>query len=284
MSTNGKIEPLQEPSNQTKAKKILSNLVSSVGDLINDITALEINTMVVSQIKGNKFNPWEAYQAIYSINDKDYFQEKGIPEKSLHGQTLHDRYKSLFTQMEREYFHLLVANNNPAADEKIIRYQKRLQFLKQQKNGVIIESDPKYIELAQPILPSPSPVLDTANVENPEQQEKLRQAWKRDIQEIQDLLGNDKFVRALRKIIELKSALDSGDITSNNIDIIYAQTVMQLDGDIITRYHKELFNLPEEAKTLIITTHNEGIVSGEKQWRGTFSFLVDLIKGIANVS
>jgi hypothetical protein len=119
---------------------------------------------------------------------------------------------------------------------------------------------------------------------NSEDNLKIQEKWRENRKEIQQLLNNARFVRTLRKMSELKAALDSGDIHSAEIDIIYAQTVMQLDGDIITRYHKDLFALSEEAKNLILKAHNEGVIAGEKQWRGTFSFLINLVQSIANLS
>ncbi|QSJ16194.1 hypothetical protein JYQ62_31290 [Nostoc sp. UHCC 0702] len=281
MSNVKDIVPLQNTNNiqpENRAKKILEKLVTSVQTLVEDITALEVNTMVVDKINASKFNAWEAYLKIYSINDKDYFEQKEIPDE------LRQRYQNLFTQLEREYFYILIDSDEkltPDEYEKIEKYQKRLQKRKEQKSGEIVETDPEYISLARPILPAPSPVLDDNTSEDNQNQ---RKEWENNRQEIQKLLRNDKFVRTLRKMAELRAALNSSDVKSTEIDIIYAQTVMQLDGDIITRYHKDLFSLSEDAKNLILKAHNEGVVAGEKQWRGTFSFLINLVQGIANFS
>ncbi|MCC5647745.1 hypothetical protein LC607_33520 [Nostoc sp. CHAB 5824] len=264
---------------QNQARGLLNRLVSSVQTLVDDITALEVNTMVVERINASKFNAWEAYQEIYSIHDPDYFEAKNIPEEGSQAQELRKRYKSLFNQLEREYFYLLIEEGsgfyNPH-DERVKRYRQRLEYAKKHQPN-LVEADQENVKLAKPILPAPTPVLDDKDGNNQED-------WIENFKEIQTLLDNDKFVRTLRKMYELKAALDSSNVASTKIDIIYAQTVMQLDGDIITRYHKDLFNLPEEAKNLIITTHNQGVISGEKQWRGTFSFLISLVQGIANLS
>ncbi|MEH2201247.1 hypothetical protein [Nostoc sp.] len=264
---------------QNQARGLLNNLVSSVQTLVYDITALEVNTMVVDRINASKFNAWEAYQEIYSIHDPDYFEAKGIPEEGSQAQELRKRYKSLFNQLEREYFYLLLEEGsgfyNPQ-DERVKRYRQRLEYAKKYQPN-LVEADRENVKLAEPILPAPTPVLDDEDGNN-------QQDWIETFKEIQILLNNDKFGRTLRKMSELKAALDSSNVQSTKIDIIYAQTVMQLDGDIITRYHKELFNLTEEAKNLIINTHNQGVISGEKQWRGTFSFLISLIQGIANLA
>ncbi|MEH1828574.1 MAG: hypothetical protein V7L22_25095 [Nostoc sp.] len=264
---------------QNKARGLLNNLVSSVQTLVSDITALEVNTMVVDRINASKFNAWEAYQEIYSIHDPDYFDAKGIPKEGSQAQELRKRYKSLFDQLEREYFYLLLEENsgfyNPQ-DDRVKRYRQRLEYAKKYQQN-FVEADEKNVKLAEPILPAPTPVIDDKDGNN-------QGDWIENFKEIQRLLNNDRFVRTLRKMTELKAALDSSNVTSTKIDIIYAQTVMQIDGDIITRYHKELFSLSEDAKNLIINTHNQGVVSGEKQWRGTFSFLINLVQSIANLS
>jgi hypothetical protein len=257
---------------QSKSRDLLNKFVSSVQILVNDITALEVNTMVVSNITGNKFNAWEAYQEIYSIHDKDYFIVTRIPEDS----PLRERYINLFAQLEREYFYIILENEE-LHNSKVEQYHKRLEILKEIKKGSIVESDPRYIELARPILPPPAPVTDEGNNESAPE-------WQQNRREIQALLSNDKFVRSLRKIAELKAALDGGDVTSSRTDTIYAQTVMQLDGDIITRYHKDLFGLPEETKNLILRVHNEGVVAGEKQWHGVLDFMINLVRDLANLS
>ncbi|MDZ8031345.1 hypothetical protein [Nostoc sp. DedSLP04] len=269
---------------QEQAKDLLEKVVSSVHELVDDITALEINTMVVDQITGAKFNAWQAYEEIYSINDKDYFDVKGIPNpddlpepQKTQAQELRKRYTSLFSQLEREYFYILLEKSNESSepDSRIIQYQERLKYQVEHKAN-ILPTDEVYIKLARPILPAPTPVADRE--EN--NLKSLQQRWK----EIEELLNNDKFIRTLRKMSELKAALNSGNITTVDIDVIYAQTVMQLDGDIISRYHKKLFQLPEGDRDLILKIHNEGVVAGEKQWRGTLDFLIGIVQNIAKLS
>ncbi|MEH2317155.1 hypothetical protein [Nostoc sp.] len=268
---------------QEQATDLLQKLVSSVHGLVDDITALEVNTMVVEEITGAKFNAWQAYEQIYSINDKDYFDVKGIPNpdnltepEKTQAQELRKRYTSLFSQLEREYFYILLEKSSDTSepDPRIIQYQERLKYKVEHQTN-IVQTDQIYIKLAQPILPAPAPLANEQD-----NQKNLRQRW----EEIENLLNNGKFIRTLRKMSELKAALDGGDIKSVDIDVIYAQTVMQLDGDIISRYHKNLFELPEVDRDLIIKIHNEGIVAGEKQWRGTLDFLISIVQSLAKLS
>ncbi len=269
---------------QEQAKDLLGKVVSSIHELVDDITALEVNTMVVDQITGAKFNAWQAYEEIYSINDKDYFDSKGIPNpddliepEKTQAQELRKRYTSLFSQLEREYFYILLEQSNDSSepDPRIIQYQERLKYQVEHKAN-IVPTDEVYIKLARPILPAPTPVAERED----NNQKNLWQRW----QEIEKLLNNDKFIRTLRKMSELKAALNSDNITSVDIDVIYAQTVMQLDGDIISRYNKKLFQLSEGDRDLILKIHNEGVVAGEKQWRGTLDFLIGIVQNIAKLS
>ncbi|MBD0385078.1 MAG: hypothetical protein ICV54_00740 [Nostoc sp. C3-bin3] len=270
---------------QEQARDLLGKLVSSVNGLVDDITALEVNTMVVEQITGAKFNAWQAYEEIYSINDEDYFDVKGIPspdnlnlteQEKTQADGLRKRYTSLFLQLEKEYFYILLEKSTETSepDSRIIQYQERLRYQVEHKAN-IVPTDEVYIKLARPILPAPVPIANEQD-----NQKKLRHRW----QEIEELLNNGKFIRTLRKMSELKAALDGGQITSVDIDVIYAQTVMQLDGDIISRYHKKLFQLPEGDRDLILKIHNEGVVAGEKQWRGTLDFLIGIVQSIAKLS
>lgn len=259
-----------------KAQDLLDRFVDSVGELLNDINALEVNTMIVEKITGAKFNALEAYQLIYSINDEDYFKNIRIPQDSA----LRERYKQLFKKLEREYFYLLTNPESKLSEadyakEKRQKYQERIRYLKENTGG-IVESSPEYIRLMRPILPNPTE-LGLSVPQN--LTESGQSVWQNNWLELQALLNNNQFLRSLRKIIELKAALDSTDPTKNETDIIYAQTVMQLDGDIITRYNKKLFD-NEELKDLVLKTHNEGVFSGEKQWRSLLEFMVNLLKSV----
>jgi hypothetical protein len=68
-----------------------------------------------------------------------------------------------------------------------------------------------------------------------------------EVNEIKALFRNNLFLRSLRKIAEVGYALKSGQEAHPNSDMIYAQTVIQLDGDVINRFHVDLLD-PEQEK------------------------------------
>jgi hypothetical protein len=109
------------------------------------------------------------------------------------------------------------------------------------------------------------------------------------------VLNNSRFLRSLRKISELKAALDNRnkallrkrneqlgriapDVLQKAVttDLIYAQTVIQLDGDIINRYSQEILDHPH--REVILQIHQEGVAAGEKQWRGLLEFIIGLVQ------
>ena len=102
-------------------------------------------------------------------------------------------------------------------------------------------------------------------------------------------------MRSLRKQSELKAALDNrnkalqkkqeetpgfveSDVLAKAVktDMIYAQTVIQLDGDVINRYSQAIFDHPH--RDIILQIHREGVTSGEKQWRGLLEFVIGLVQ------
>ena len=230
---------------QTLVEKRLNNFVESLSEVLLDITAVEVNTMIVERITGDKFIPWETYRDIYPIS-RQYLHQQGIHK------SLRDRYLEIRKNLELEYVLLLTNKESDLYDPAVI------------ENCPILTNSTVEIDQIKSLLPNPEEIL-----------------------KVQKLLNNSRFLRSLRKISELKAALDNHNKSLLKIaqeqrddvvktDIIYAQTVIQLDGNIINRYSKEIFDHPRQ--DLIIQLHKQGVEAGEKQWRGLIRFVVDLIQ------
>lgn len=212
--------PPPKPKNwEQRLQQKFEQFMESLGEGLTDITALEVNTMVVCQITGNKFVPEEAYRDIYFLTESCW-ERRQIPE------SLRDRYTALRKRLRSEYRQIV---GNPEVE-----------------------------------LPDPD----------------------REGALLDYILASGEFLRTLRKIKEVKAALDSSDPTNSNIDIICAQTVMQLDGDIINRYDRRLFEegshsrLPinlSKHRDLLMDVHRQGVQSGEEQWHGLLHFIVKLV-------
>lgn len=241
----------------------LNEFLQSLGEVLIDITALEVNTMVVERITGDKFIAWEAYREIYPISN--YYLE----QQEIH-QSLRDRYLELRHKLEVEYTLLLTDPTSTFYDAAVLESANQEQQI---LNNGTVELDEMRSRLPNPIHPSsPGEIL-----------------------KVQEILHNSRFLRGLRKISELKTALDHrnrallkvrneqlGRITPEALqkavktDMIYAQTVIQMDGDIINRYSQEVFDHPH--REVILQIHRDGVTSGEKQWQGLLEFIIGLVQ------
>jgi hypothetical protein len=241
----------------------LNQFLQSLGEVLVDITALEVNTMVVEQITGEKFIAWEAYRDIYAIS-QEYLEQQEIHE------SLRPRYLELRKNLELEYTLLLTDSTSEFYDPRVLESAR-------QANQIL--TDPT-VEMHEIQTRLPDPVRPT-NAE--------------EIVKAQKVLNDSRFLRSLRKLSELKAALDNrnkalwkkqdeqpGYVESDALnkavktDMIYAQTVIQLDGDVINRYSQAIFEHPH--RDLILQIHKEGVTAGEKQWRGLLEFIIGLVQ------
>lgn len=241
----------------------LDEFLKSLGDVLIDITALEVNTMVVEQITGEKFIPWEAYRDIYAISEV-YLEQQGIHK------SLCDRYIKLRKNLELEYTLLLT---NPTSEF----YEPTVVNSAREDDQILTDPTVELHEL-QTRLPDP-----------------IKPSSLEEILKVRKVLSDSRFLRSLRKMSELKTALDcrnkalhrkqdeqtgyaKSDVLQKAVttDIIYAQTVIQLDGDIINRYSQEIIDHPH--RDVILQLHREGVTAGEKQWRGLLEFIIGLVQ------
>lgn len=260
-----RVTDLPEPNSKPVSPPLQRNLnefLQSLGDVLIDITALEVNTMVVEQISGAKFIAWEAYRDIYPISP-EYLQQKGIHA------SLCDRYLELRKTLEVEYALLLSDPNSEFYDSTLNSSA--------QGNPILTNPSVAWHQLPTQL---PDPVSST----NPEE-----------ILKAQRLLRNCRFLRSLRKLSELKTALDNRNQTLHRLqtqqlnstnpevlqkaittDMICAQTIIQLDGDVINRYAQEILDHPQ--RDVILQIHKGGVTASEKQWRGLLEFVINLVQ------
>lgn len=259
-------EDTDSPSQVKRLKTKLESFVGSLSNVLDQITAIEINTAIVEEITGDEFIPWEVYRDLYSIS-REYLERIGIHL------SLRDRYLSLRKKLEFEYALILTDPNSDLYESEA--------FSDLRNDFPILTNATVDWEKIDTRLPSPFPPS------NPEQ-----------LLKVQNLLSDSRFLRKLRKIGELKLLLDSqnkallkqeqrlnnvfsgtiGEQTSATETIknqIYAKTTIQLDGSIINRYSQEMLNSPH--KHLLLEIHKYSITIGEKQWRGLFNFVVEIM-------
>jgi hypothetical protein len=262
-------EETDKSSQIKRLKDKLESFVNSLGNVLDEITAIEINTAIVDEITGDEFIPWEIYRDIYPIS-REYLEEINVCL------SLRDRYLTLRKKLEFEYTLLLT---DPSSD----LYEPDI-FSELRRDLPILTNLTSDWETNQTKLPSPFPPS------NPEQ-----------IIKVQKLLSDSRFLRKLRQIGELKLLLDSrnrmllqreqnpqdfvtntSNDEANSITVeslqntIYAKTTIQLDGNIINRYSQELLN--SSHKELLLEIHQTSVEIGEKQWRRLLDFAIEIIQ------
>ncbi len=219
-------------------------------NLLENITAVEISTVIVDEIVDEIFIPWEAYQAIYYLS-RFYLEQSAIDL------SLHNRYLQLRRQLELAYCLLLVDPSSQLYNRTLVAEITRdLPILSQQ--NVDWETIPTR-------LPEPIPI-----------------SRRRNMSAINKLLRDPQFINVLQQLNKLKSALDRrdrilrGSSRQNNItDTTYAQTSLQLNGKIINRYSQAI--LGRSDRNLLLQLHEQSTSTGEQQWRGLVSFVLSLI-------
>lgn len=260
----------QQQSLQRLQKGFIS-FTESLNDVLLDVTALEVNTMLVDEIRGTKFLPEDAYQDIYFCLNRNRkiprsligrLEEEINALRTMRGVTIEDRVPPSF----KKYDDALIEEFDPHAEKYWqLRDRLRREYSQIFFNDIYDEDHPYSLEAE---LPFPYDVERQKNSEDLRFSKVL----------VDYVLQDSRFLRSLRKLIELKAAIAQDDK-------IYAQTVIQLDGDVITRYRKSLFEpSPLEGKDelvnkeLIMNVHHQGVTAAEEQWRGLLRFCVQIVK------
>lgn len=220
-------------------------------DLLENITAVEISTVIVEEIVDEMFIPWEVYQGIYYIS-------RSSLEQSNIDFSLQSRYLQLRRQLELAYCLLL-------ADSKSQLYNRTLV---------------REIRRDLPILSRPDSEWETIPTRLPQPIPGNRN---KTMSGINKLIGDRFFVSILQQLHKRKIALDKRDrIISNSAvpnDITnstYAQTSLQLDGKIVNRYSQAI--LDRSDRNLLLQLHEQSTTAGENQWRGMIQFMLSLVK------
>ena len=219
-------------------------------NLLENITAVEISTVIVEEIVDEVFIPWEAYQALFYLS-RPYLAQLAIDL------SLENRYLQLRRQLELAYCLLLVDPSSQLYNRTLVAEIKRdLPVLSQQ--NVDWEAIPTRL---------PKPIPDSRH---------------QTMSNINKLLQSRQFVDVLQQLNKRKVALDrrarilrNSDRQNNITDTTYAQTSLQLNGKIINRYAQAI--LGRSDRHLLLQLHEQSTTAGEQQWRGLVKFMLSLV-------
>jgi hypothetical protein len=256
----------QEDSSKLQAhiRETVTGFVEGMKDAVNDLSALEVNTMVVSEINGLKFNPRISYRLLYDISELD---SSGLRH-------LKDRLKEAICEIELE------AATDPEKTKKLELQQQELQLqlqlkeLQKQTQSVANTTKQDELKAKQAELQT---MLNNELYQLPKPFQDPR---------LDALLKNKNFVLRLRKLNELRSLLKKprASETDNIYDNIYAQTIIQLDGDVINYFHKRLFEETHtDDRAFLMTIHRDAVTSGQQNWQNLLHLIFDMMSQIPKI-
>lgn len=221
-------------------------------DVLEDITTLEVNTIVVSNISTDKFDARKFYEDV--LNSITYKIED----------VLQDRYIELSQKAEalRKKGAAISSEEHSSYNSEVSDYEKlKSKFDKYKQDTLAIsqarfEQEQKYYKDVQ--------------------QQFSKLDFSKNINQTSNRLDPDAATtRFLRKLWEAEQTIIHNDR-------IYAQTRFQLDGDLSNRFIGDLFGfdnskLTSEKAQLILKIHNQAVENAESQWSKLINTVVDLV-------
>lgn len=234
------------PKETSSESGSLNKFRETLKDILEEITALEVNTLIVSHIPLARFDAREFYADVMQNNEEGLQNiKKALLERSNRlkkkgaavSQTELDRYNrdlEIYKKAERKFI-----ENKSSQDP-----EKKHQFAIQ---------NACYEELAQKMLK-----LNIAKDDNDQ------------------VIPDAAMIRYFRKLWEFEQSVLNGEL-------IYAQTKFQLDGDLSNRFLDDLF-VPSKSRIdpkmakLVFDLHNQAVENAEKQWMGLITTCVNLVK------
>jgi hypothetical protein len=251
----GKVVPINknsEPDSPGESSS-LNSFRETLKDIMQDITSLEVNTMIVSEITLAGFVPEDFLEQ--SINDMNYRTEQGMIE--LKNDLLKRR-----NQLANES-----AQIDPSDLQAVERHRQTLQTYNDDLEA--------YKDAEEEMQ-----VLTEAQRDYYLDARRQIRALNLDLtQPLDQIKLTASEVRKLRKIWEMRNCIINGDR-------IYAQTKLGLDGDLTNRYVKDLFDggkeskLPFDTTRLILELHRIGVENAEQQWKELIDLVIGLVKDL----
>ncbi len=274
-STNNKKSDLSPVANKPVPQKesesiSLNNFRETIKDVLEEITSLEVNTLIVGNIPMAKFDAKEFYlNLIESTMNKT---EEGLEE-------VKDSLLQRSAQLKQKGLSLPQQTATPLLPKEaaiiedyraeLTRYNQDLEAYKEAERNFsarkdsLDQSEKEQFELEQNCYGQLSKQL-------------LKLDLKKDANG--EVIIDGQAIRNLRKLWEFEQSVLNGDR-------IYAQTKFALDGDLTNRFIDDLF-MPSKSKIdpkmaqLIFDLHRQGVENAQKQWSGLISTCVNLVKDL----
>jgi len=235
----------------------LNDFRETIKDVLEQITWLEVNTMIVGRITLTKFDAQDFYtHLIENTMYKTEEELRDIKKALLQRSTDLKQKGSLLSQTELDRHDREIYNRDLEIYKRAERaFSDRQNSLDLQQKTQFEIKKTCYEEIFAKVLQLNLP----KNADG-------------------SLKTDAKTNRSLRKLWELEQSVLHGER-------IWAQTKLSLDGDLTNRFVKDLF-VPDISEIgppmakLIFDLHNQAVENAEKQWTGLITTCVNLVKDL----
>jgi hypothetical protein len=230
----------------------LNKFREAIKDVLEEITVLEVNTLIVSHIPITRFDAKDFYGDL--LENVMYKTEEGLQDIK---RALLDRSKDLQKL------------GSAVAQSELDRYNRDLEIYKRAERTL----------------------RDRQNSSDPQQKERfeIEQACYEELSQkvLQlnipkdadgEVLPDAPLIRYFRKLWEFEQSILNGEL-------IYAQTKFHLDGDLNNKFLDDLFvpaksNIDPKTAKLILDLHHHAVENAQKQWAGLITTCVNLVKDL----
>ncbi|OIP69688.1 MAG: hypothetical protein AUK48_14335 [Oscillatoriales cyanobacterium CG2_30_44_21] len=222
----------------------------TIKDVLEEITTLEVNTVIVRRISVNRFNATDFYEDL--IEKLDYQTEQGLRKVK---RSLLDRYKQIKDSEQKGIETPKLDLENFTCD--LEKYKLAEKTFNEHKNYSRDSPELKRFERKQKCLQELSNKVSRLNIVKDEKGQIIAKA---------------PTIRYFRKLWEFEQTILCEED-------VYAQTIFQLDGDLTNRFVDDLFD-PSRTKSaqLVLDIHQKALVNAESQWKSLIETCVNLVK------
>jgi hypothetical protein len=297
---------------------MFGQLTEGLKSSLDDLWSLEINTMVVSDIGGYRFNPIHCYESIYLLPDnldefkeqlnlKDYarmLEAKDFSDGKKLEKVLLDK-SSLPKHIRKVFGDKMFPAKTEEQGEVQCREPESIENMESTMRKYIVLRDRLRLAFQSCVIrgdiSTPSEVIHASGTPKQEaesmaaemvpgresigaESDKVRTYSLPNLEQAMSigLLDNSAFLRELRSLRELYYLVGGQDATdsTNFTDLIAAQTIIQMDGDVMNRFHKALLNDCE--RDFLIQTHQQALSSGQENWKNLVKLIIESIQILSN--
>ncbi len=266
-------KPAQKPVQKKQGdgqSESLNNFRETIKDVLEEITSLEINTMIVGKIPMTKFDAKEFYLSLIENIMNRTEQGLGEVKESLLERSRQLKQKGLVLPQQTATPLLpKEALDIETYRSELTRYNQDLEAYKQAERA--FSDRQNSLDPAQ---------KEQFAVEQACYDQLAKQVLKLDIKKDAngEVIADAPMIRSLRQLWEFEQSVVNGDR-------IYAQTKFHLDGDLTNRFVDDLF-VPSKSRIdhtmaqLVFDLHRQGVENAQRQWSGLISTCVNLVKDL----